>query len=89
MEGPGKPTRRDYQRRVRRLLAAIDEGHRRQLALAAHGVTSMGMRELERETRELRVELAAVVAAGSRATAGLLAAFRQPQQGLLRAAAAA
>jgi hypothetical protein len=61
--------RRRYQQRVRALLVAIDGRQRRQLALAAGGATLMGTRDLERELRELRTELAAVIAAGSDALA--------------------
>jgi hypothetical protein len=61
--------RRRYQQRVGSLLAAIDERHRDQLALAARGVTPMGMVYLELEIQGLRDELAAVVAAGSDAPA--------------------
>jgi len=60
--------RRRYQQRVGLLLAEIDERHRHQLALAARGVTPMGMRDLKREIQALRDELAAVIAAGSDAT---------------------
>ena len=71
--------RRRYQQRVGSLLAAIDERHRRQLALAARGVTPMGMRGLELELRELRDELAAAVAAGSDAFAKELRTSRSAQ----------
>jgi hypothetical protein len=57
--------RRRYQQRVGSLLEAIDERHRHQLALAARGVTPMGMGDLKREIQALRDELAAVIAAGS------------------------
>jgi hypothetical protein len=61
--------RRRYQRHVGSLLKAIDERNRRQLALAARGVTPMGMRDLQREIQVLRDELAAVIAASSDALA--------------------
>ena len=68
MPGPIElSARRRYQRRVQSLLEAIDERRRHQLALAARGVRPAGMRELEAELQRLRDELAAVVAAGSRA----------------------
>jgi hypothetical protein len=57
--------RRRYQQTVERLLAAIAERRGRQLALAARGVRSAGMSELERELDRIRDELAAVIAAGS------------------------
>lgn len=59
--------RRRYQQRVNALLEAIDNRHRQQLALAARGVTPMGMRELEADLHKLRNELAAVIAASSSA----------------------
>lgn len=77
--------RRRYQERVGSLLAAIDERHRHQLALAARGVTPTGMRGLELELQKLRDELAAVIAAGSDAFAkelrtNRLAENRRPER---------
>ena len=76
----GNP-RRTYQQRVGTLLKAIEERYSRQLLLAARGVTSMGMRDLEQEIQGLRNELAAVIAAGSDALVPNEAPREQPTRG--------
>jgi hypothetical protein len=65
---PRTQTRRHHQQLVNSLLQAIDERRRRQLALAARGVTPVGMHGVKQEIHELRNELAAAIAASSTTT---------------------
>ena len=62
--------RRRHQRRVAALLDELEERRRQLYILKARGVRPAGLRDLKTELREVREELAAVIAAAGSSPVG-------------------